>query len=784
MKHYFSIILLLFFFGFVSAQSPSQIKKQLKDAGITSDQAKQMARDQGYNNSQIESEIKSLNINEGSTPDNSTNPSTDIDNTIFEPEEQNIDSDELVHEALFDTLDNPLDFFGYNVFYGDPRHFQSSTFGAVDPEYIIGPGDQVIVMLWGESQFRQEFTIDREGYVFVPEVGQVFVNGLNLETLENKFYQIFSKVYSTLNPSKGKPTTFIDISLGNLRPLRIIVLGELAQPGAYSVSPSTSLSTSLYYFNGPSKQGSLRDIRLLRKGKLVGSIDFYDYLLSGNTPNDLRLQLDDVVFIPPRGKTVNVIGQVNRPGIFELKQSEGLIDVLSIAGNLSASAYTNRAQIKRIIPPDKREKFGMDRMVIDINLQNIMAQNKKIELFDGDIFEIFSISDLEQNSVSINSLSIMRPGKYQLVPEMRVSDLINAGEGLLNDAYLPLAHIKRINDDLTNELIDINLVNAIEGNLNDDLKLKYMDELIIYNKNNLKNIFTNVSITGPIKNAGSYELETGKSLGDLIISAGGFNKGINKVKIVIARLNYNSFNPIIYSFPSLSSNGGFIKISFLDDPENEINKFKLKPYDIVNVYADPMSESPKLVTILGAVHFPGSYPIISKNEKVSDIILRSGGIMPQGYPMASNFIRNGKTIRLSFEEIIDNPRSRDNFIIMPNDSIIINTRSNSVKVTGEVNQPGIYKFYDRTSVNDYIGFAGGLTNKAERKEIWINYPDGTSKQFKNLFFNPKVFDGSEIFIGIKEESEPFDVTEYAKEVTSILANLAQVLLLYSAINNN
>ncbi|MEC9049797.1 MAG: SLBB domain-containing protein, partial [Candidatus Neomarinimicrobiota bacterium] len=389
---------------------------------------------------------------------------------------------------------------------GDPTAFQSSTFGAVDPNYNIGPGDQIIVMLWGESQFRQEFTIDREGYVFVPEVGQIFVNGLNLETLEKKFFQILSKVYATLKPDTGKPTTFMDISLGNLRPLRIIVLGEVAQPGAYSVSPSTSLYSSLYYFKGPTTSGSLRDIRLIRNGKQIGGIDFYDYLLSGNTPDDLRLQLDDVVFIPPRGKTVSIQGEINRQGIYELKENEGLENLLRFAGNLKNSAYMNRAQISRIVPFNQRSEMEMDRMIIDFNLQEAVTDKKDIELRDGDELIIFSIEERQKNWVDILGLSVIRPGRYQLNQGMRVVDLINTAEGLLNDAYMDLAHILRSKDDLTTEIISIDLTKAFAGDMKNNISLNFMDKLIVYNKNRIKNSFSSVYINGPVKNPGPYEL--------------------------------------------------------------------------------------------------------------------------------------------------------------------------------------------------------------------------------------------------------------------------------------
>ena len=336
-------------FMIIYAQDINQIKKQIEAAGISNEQAKQIAKDKGFTDEQIDNELRSRGLGSNASDpiyeDGVNDLSSDLDD--FEILDYQNNDDEK-NESINKQFSEQLDYFGYQIFQRDPSAFQASEFGSADPNYNISPGDQIIVMLWGESQFRQEFTINREGFVFIPEVGQVFVNGLNLEALEKKLFQIMSKVYSTLKPKVGLPTTFMDVSLGNLRPLRIIVLGEVSQPGSYSVSPSTSLSSSLYYFNGPTTSGSLRNIQLLRGGKRIGSIDFYDYLLYGKVPDDLRLQIDDIIFIPFRGKTVTIKGEIRRPGYFELNNDEGLDDLIEIAGGLSVTAYSNRVQISRI----------------------------------------------------------------------------------------------------------------------------------------------------------------------------------------------------------------------------------------------------------------------------------------------------------------------------------------------------------------------------------------------------------------------------------------------------
>ena len=234
--------------------------------------------------------------------------------------------------------------------------------------------------------------------------------------------------------------------------------------------------------------------------------------------------------------------------------------------------YTKRLQISRIVPKENRSLIGMDRMLIDINLDKILSNDQNIELFDGDTIEVFPIGELYENYVDIIGSSIIRPGRYQLIQGMRVSDLINSADGLLNNAFLDIAHIKRTNEHLSSELININLISILDGNKDEDIELKFLDQLIIYNKHELNNLDTYVSVYGAIKNPGIFPLQDKKSLGDLIIMSGAFNENIKKVKITIARSNSKSFNPKIYNFPN---NNGFVTIKDLSNPKSNINSFLL-----------------------------------------------------------------------------------------------------------------------------------------------------------------------------------------------------------------
>ena len=349
-----SLLFLLMTTVLLLGQSTADLKKAAKKAGITTEaQARELAKQRGMTDAQIEAEMQERGLTPGGEEAATEKPQVEPvealpGEAVVEPGEEEAEAtvEELVileEDGLEDIEDVSLEsrlqpgrkalpYFGYDVFEGDPALFQASTLGAIDPHYSIGPGDEIIIMMWGETQFRQVFTVGREGFIFIPDVGQVFVNGLTLEHLEKKLFLVMSQSYASLNPSRGYATTFLDVSLGNLRPLRIMALGEVGQPGAYSVNPSTTLFTSLYYFKGLTTLGSLRDVRLVRGGKQIGSIDLYDYLLTGKPTNDVRLQLDDVIFIPPRGKTVSIQGEIKREAIYELKKGETLAELITIAG--------------------------------------------------------------------------------------------------------------------------------------------------------------------------------------------------------------------------------------------------------------------------------------------------------------------------------------------------------------------------------------------------------------------------------------------------------------------
>ena len=993
---------LIFCFVLSLSQSQSldqikQAKEYVKRTGMSESQVLEAAKRQGYSDKEIEKAIKKAKKTEKNIPDATLEPdkniSNDIDlgtsvglNTNLVPKKEKleilsdetldiVEDEQLNFEKEEQVQQKKLSYFGYDIFDRDPALFQASSVGLVDSDYLIGPGDELIVMLWGETQFRQVLTVDREGFVFIPEIGQVFVNGLNYNLLESKLFKVLSQSYASLNPQGGKASTFLDVSLGNLRPLRIQVLGEVAQPGAYTIAPSATLFSSLYYFKGPNNLGSLRDIRLIRNDEEIASIDFYDYLLTGTKPNDKKLQLDDVIFIPKRKKTVSIEGEVNRPAIYELMPNEGLSDIISMAGGLKITAYLDRAQIDRIVPFQQRKDLGMDRMFTDIDLNQVLIVDNKFSLLEGDKIQIYSVLDLRQNAVELSG-SITRPGIYDIGDSLRVSELISKADSLLGDAYLDRADIIRMKPDFTEKLIKIDLGKAIKKDKEHDLFLNGMDRVKVYSmtemisktfvsisghvktpgryllqedmtlydlifkaggyideefkkltylkraelvrnnsigelkkiipfdlekvlnkedialvklqpddalriysleevegqkryvsvdghvkkpgryelyeenmkvydllfkagglddkefiklthldridlfrfganrsdkkiikldlrkiiadKNHPQNILLKpgdeinvyskatfksypfVRIEGSIKNPGEYELKNNMTLKDLILQSGGFSNDNYRFRLEISRVDPNVLDEDTYSeIISFERDRSFLNITNNAKDSNLVSykEFFLNPYDNIMVRPDPFFKLQRKVEISGGVYYPGEYSLARSNETIYDLVERAGGLVPRAFPEASQFFRNGKAININLKKILKKPKSSYNIDLISGDKLVVRLRPNMIEINGEVSAPGMYQFLPKNRISDYITLSGGLSLNAEEEDIWLVDPSGKSIRYHRWFSNPKVKDGSILVVGKKEETEPFDKTEFAKEMASIFGSVAQVISL-------
>jgi polysaccharide export outer membrane protein len=292
--------------------------------------------------------------------------------------------------------------------------------------------------------------VDQQGNVFIPTAGQFFVSGISYESLQKKLTSYLSQFYEGL--AGDPPTIFLDISLSKLKPIKIFVTGEVAQPGGYNISSFATVFNALYSVGGPLTSGSLREIRVIRNNKVLTSVDIYDYILKGQLIGDVRLQNNDMIFIPPRKKSISISGEVFRPAIYELKDGENLQKLIDFAGGLNATAYTGRLQINRIIPFEKRVKNSLDREYIDADLGSVLSKSSDIQLYDKDILTVFPILNKLENFVKIDG-SVYRPGTYEYSTVKKLSELIKRAEGVLPETYYGKADIIRTRSDESREFI-------------------------------------------------------------------------------------------------------------------------------------------------------------------------------------------------------------------------------------------------------------------------------------------------------------------------------------------
>lgn len=515
----FLIIFIIFLTSSISltAQSITELENLIEAGDLSQEEVIKMAREMGYTDEDIQKALTKKEEGEASRRDDELRKALERRRKALEEREKR--SAVLKTEERKAAPKEEVRPFGYDIFNTVPQTFEPLDIGPADPDYPVSPGDEIIIRLWGEVNASYELYIDREGKIFIPDVGRVIVNGLTLEQLKEKVKNRLAAAYSGIRENE----TFVDVSLGKLQKVKIFIMGEVVRPGGYTVSSVSTVLNALYYAGGPTPGGSLRNIKLLSQKRLEEVIDLYDYLLFGERKNDKRIQNNYTIFVPPVGKQVTLKGRVHRPGIYELKGSEGIKELLEIAGGLKYDAYMDRVQINRI-----SEDIG--KKVISINLKEIQkTEGGNFALEDGDEVEVFSLLDLEGcDSVYIYG-EIEEPGSYELYPGMSLKNLILTSGGLT----LPLSklqiEVSRLIPEVkidSSEIISLDLeeiYSRIE-NSNNSFKLKDQDIVFVRVKPQWSEQ-RRVTISGEIEAPGDYPIiSDNERLSHLIKRAGGLKE--------------------------------------------------------------------------------------------------------------------------------------------------------------------------------------------------------------------------------------------------------------------
>nr|WP_245803680.1 SLBB domain-containing protein [Algoriphagus marinus] len=693
-------------------------------------------------------------------------------------------------DPYFDLTPTQKKIFGYKLFHNKNLDFNPSLNLPTPQNYVVGSGDQLLIDVYGASQQSFDLTVSPEGRVLIPNLGPVQVGGATIEAATSRLKGSLGRIYSGLNGSN--PNTFLQLRLGNIRSIKVSMVGELSKPGTYTLPSFATVFNGLFAAGGPNENGAFRNIQVYRDSKLVATVDIYEFLSKGDQSANIMLQDNDVVIVPPISARVEVIGPVRREGLFEVKPSESLSDLYIYTGGFTSLAYQDRVTIRRI--------ENNQRKVIDVSSD----QFQSFSLKDGDEILVGEALERFSNRVQITG-SVNRPGEYSIDESgLTVKQLIDKSQGLKPEAFVNRATLYRTSEDLTLAAQPLDLKGILDGTV-PDVPLKNEDLLFVPSRYDIQEEYY-VKISGEINFPGTYPYATEMTVGDLILRSGGLLESASNSFIEIARRVRDNESGKLAEIETLNIDPELILTS------EEANK-PLRPFDHVFIRRKPGFEREQIVQIKGEVIYPGEFAISGANERISDVIKRAGGLNQFAYPKGASLIRRtiyfkGETddqiredllreirdnldplknregneaeellferiekklelaeleklktekeiekntiftnltlnsdstdysmrmnqqdfVGIDLEKILKNPGSAEDLILMEGDIIQIPKELQTVRMVGEVLLPTTTRFDLNRNLKNYISKAGGFTEKARRSKTYVVYANGDAKR--------------------------------------------------------
>lgn len=695
--------------------------------------------------------------------------------------------------------------FGAELFRNAHMTFEPNLRLATPPDYILGPDDQLLVSVYGNSVVDWKLTINPEGNIQIPRVGFLNIAGKTIGQATTDIKKKLAANHYTIGHG-----TYVQVSLGNIRSIKVLLVGELVRPGTYTLSSLSTVFNALYAAGGPNQNGSYREIEIIRDNKLFKKLDVYDFLLKGIQKNNINLKDQDIIRVPTYKVRVTVSGEVKRPALYEVISGETLKDVISFTGGFSDQAYTSRVEVIQVTSKEHRITD-----VFEADYGNYIPLR-------GDKFLIEPILKRFENRITIKG-AVFRPGSYELDKNMTLSQLITKADGLKEDAFASRGYINRLRSDNTSELVAFDIRGIVSKKVA-DIPLQREDEVTIPSIFDLRDSMK-VLIKGEVRKQGDYLFSEGMTLEDLILKAGGFSQAATSSRVEIARRITNG-DPRSAS----SAVAQVFQLNVDKDLKIGGNSFILMPFDIVSIYSLPGYEKQKSVKIEGEVIYPGFYTIKQKNEKISDLIKRAGGFTAAADISGSSLkrsnlsnidssknklsakdlqsermdrisrlrgttrdtsstllkdeVKQNQYVGINMTRIIQKPGTKFDLIVEDGDIIRVPKEAEIVKVSGEALFPSLVIYFKGKSLLSYIDNAGGFSQSAMRGHIYVVYANGSVKStHKILFWNnyPVIKPGSEIIIPKKAEKRKLSAGEVVGITTGIASFGAIILTIINLI---
>ena len=680
--------------------------------------------------------------------------------------------------------------FGRNIFTNSNLTFAPSTNLPTPEDYRLGPGDEVIIDIWGNNQATIRQTISPEGTINIPDIGLVSLNGMTIKQADSYMKRKLGQIYS-VDGEDAKSE--IKLTLGNIRTIQVNIMGEVAVPGTYYLSSLSNLYHALYRAGGVSSLGSLRAIQLVRNGKKIATVDVYDFILNGKSPDNITLQEGDIVVVPAFDRLVEVIGNVKRPMVYELKDGETIAELLEYAGGFAGNAYKENLRVVR--------QDGREYQVYTVDA----PEYESFELQDGDEITVGQMLDRFANRIEIKG-AVYRPGIYQLGDGVNtVSQLIAKADGLKGDAFTNRALIHRERENLTLEVIPVDVKGVLDGSVA-DVVLQKNDVLYVPSIHDL-NDMGNIEVEGEVARPGTFVYADNMTLEDAVMMAGGLLESASTVKIDVTRrikdAASTSQTENIAEVFTFSFKDGYV----LDGEAG----FILEPYDHVFVRRSPSYREQISVSIDGEVVFPGTYTLTRRTERLSDVVEKAGGLNQWAYVKGARLSRKmdaeerarlkstievmdsaKDSIELSMlnmgeryyvgidlEAALNNPGSDADLVLREGDVIVVPQYNNTVKISGNVLYPNTVTYRPNMTVKDYVIQAGGYGFRSKKNKAYIVYMNGTVTRARRMSSNV-VEPGCEIVVPKKRErngalQEVLGVATTASSVATMMATIGNLL---------
>lgn len=761
--------------GMSEGKDQRQMATELARRGVTREQAERVKKlyeqEQGVSTSKMSgTEQNEARLREATQEESTT--------SVLENPQP--DSRELAQENQV---------FGRNIFNTRNLTFEPSVNLATPPNYRLGPGDEVIIDIWGTSQNTIRQQISPDGTINIEKIGPVSLSGMTVSEANEYLKRVLGKTYSGLDALDG--TLEIHLTLGNARTIQINVMGEVIQPGTYALSSFSTVFHALYRAGGVNEIGSLRNVQVTRNGKTVAKVDVYDFIMKGKTQDDIRLQEGDVIIVPAYEALVQISGNVKRPMKFEMKKNETLATLIGYAGGFSADAYTRSLRVVR----QNGEEYEINT-VKEIDYSAYPMRN-------GDVVTAEAILNRFTNKLEVRG-AVYRPGIYQLNGEINtVRALVNEAKGLMGDAFTNRAVLQREREDLTTEIISVD-VRSIMAGTSPDIPLQKNDILYIPSIHDLEDR-GDVAIFGEVAKPDSYSYSDNMTLEDLIIRAGGLRESASTVRVDVSRRIKDPKST--HSTDSIGQMFTFaLKDGFVIDGEQG---FTLQPYDQVFVRRSPGYQAQQNVQVTGEVIFGGTYAMTTTEERLSDLVKKAGGATPKAYLRGAKLIRVANdeekkrmrdvinlmnrqfgeammdslgirvedtfSVGIDLEKAMAQPGSEYDLVLREGDVLSVPKLNNTVKVNGAVMMPNTVGYLSDKNANYYLDQAGGYALNAKKSKKFVIYMNGQVARIKGRS-KDKIEPGCEIIVPSKKNKRVNvgEILGYASSFGSLATMFATI----------